>query len=156
MKLCRLTANNTNSLRQFLEFLATALLRNFGTLFCPFRRTQLTRFLLTLTNRPRFRNAVWGGASETTEETHKLKTAKPEIGFRLFEYSAYLPLELKPPYVLLQKGERIRPILDTDVKMLYTQYDVLHTYVKAIPLQAWTGPEGSRRLSLPDFKTIGT
>jgi hypothetical protein len=28
--------------------------------------------------------------------------------------------------------------------------------VKAIPLQTWTGPEGSRRLRLPDFKTIGT
>jgi len=27
---------------------------------------------------------------------------------------------------------------------------------KAIPLQAWRGPEGSRRLRLPDFKTIGT
>jgi hypothetical protein len=27
---------------------------------------------------------------------------------------------------------------------------------KAIPLQALTGPEGSRSLSLPDFKTIGT
>ena len=27
---------------------------------------------------------------------------------------------------------------------------------KAIPLQARTGPEGSRRLRLPDFKTIGT
>jgi len=27
---------------------------------------------------------------------------------------------------------------------------------KAIPLQAWTGPEGSRRLRLPDFKTVGT
>ena len=27
---------------------------------------------------------------------------------------------------------------------------------KAIPLQAWTGREGSRRLRLPDFKTIGT
>jgi hypothetical protein len=27
---------------------------------------------------------------------------------------------------------------------------------KAIPLQAMTGPEGSRRLRLPDFKTIGT
>jgi hypothetical protein len=27
---------------------------------------------------------------------------------------------------------------------------------KAIPLQAWTTPEGSRRLRLPDFKTIGT
>jgi len=28
--------------------------------------------------------------------------------------------------------------------------------VKAIPLQAWTGPEGSRSLRLPDFKTIST
>jgi hypothetical protein len=27
---------------------------------------------------------------------------------------------------------------------------------KAIPLQTWTGPEGSRRLRLPDFKSIGT
>jgi len=25
---------------------------------------------------------------------------------------------------------------------------------KAIPLQAWTDPEGSRRMRLPDFKTI--
>jgi len=28
--------------------------------------------------------------------------------------------------------------------------------VKAIPLQAWTGPEFSRSLRLPDFNTIGT
>ena len=28
--------------------------------------------------------------------------------------------------------------------------------VKAIPLQAWTDPEGSRSLRLPDFKTVGT
>jgi len=27
---------------------------------------------------------------------------------------------------------------------------------KAIPLQTWTGPEGSGSLRLPDFKTIGT
>ena len=27
---------------------------------------------------------------------------------------------------------------------------------KAIPLQAWTGPEGSRRLRLPYFMTTGT
>jgi hypothetical protein len=27
---------------------------------------------------------------------------------------------------------------------------------KAIPLQAWTGPEGSRSLRLPDFKTFRT
>jgi hypothetical protein len=28
--------------------------------------------------------------------------------------------------------------------------------LKPIPLQALTSPEGSRRLRLPDFKTIGT
>jgi hypothetical protein len=27
---------------------------------------------------------------------------------------------------------------------------------KAIPLQAWTGPEGFRRLRLPYFKIVGT
>ena len=27
---------------------------------------------------------------------------------------------------------------------------------KAIQVQAWTGPEGSRRLTVTDFKTIGT
>jgi hypothetical protein len=27
---------------------------------------------------------------------------------------------------------------------------------KAIPLQAWTGPEDSRKFRLSDFKTIGT
>ena len=33
---------------------------------------------------------------------------------------------------------------------------IVLSIVKAIPLQAWTGPDGSRRLRLPDFKTIGT
>jgi hypothetical protein len=43
-----------------------------------------------------------------------------------------------------------------------TTWNKLHTEDKgkgkgkAIPLQAWTGPEGSRRLRLPDFNTIGT
>jgi hypothetical protein len=27
---------------------------------------------------------------------------------------------------------------------------------KTIPLEVWTGPEGSRRLNLPDLKIIGT
>ena len=27
---------------------------------------------------------------------------------------------------------------------------------KAVPLQAWTGPEGSGRLRLPDFRTVST
>jgi hypothetical protein len=37
--------------------------------------------------------------------------------------------------------------------------DVLLNYKckgKAIPLQGWTGPEGSKRLRFPDFKTVGT
>jgi len=41
-------------------------------------------------------------------------------------------------------------------KMSGTQKFNLTKQVKAIPLQAWTGPEGSGRLKLPDFKTIGT
>jgi len=36
------------------------------------------------------------------------------------------------------------------------KYNISKGKGKAIPLQAWTGPEGSRRLRLPDFKTIGT
>jgi hypothetical protein len=34
--------------------------------------------------------------------------------------------------------------------------NVLHKKGKSILLQAWTGPEGSSRLKLPDFKKIGT
>jgi hypothetical protein len=33
-------------------------------------------------------------------------------------------------------------------------YDTING--KTIPLQAWIGPEGSRRLRFPDLKTIGT
>ena len=33
---------------------------------------------------------------------------------------------------------------------------VLYRKGKAIPVQAWTGPEGCRRLRLPDFETLGT
>jgi len=31
-----------------------------------------------------------------------------------------------------------------------------HSRGKAIPLQAWTGPEGSRRFMHADFNTVGT
>ena len=37
-----------------------------------------------------------------------------------------------------------------------TLYTVSKGKGKAIPLPAWTGPESSRRLSIPDFKTTGT
>jgi hypothetical protein len=42
---------------------------------------------------------------------------------------------------------------------IYNIYIYIYTHThtgKAIPLQALTGPEGSRRLRPPDFKTIGT
>jgi len=32
----------------------------------------------------------------------------------------------------------------------------LYNHGKAVPLQAWTGPQGSRRLRPPNFLTIGT
>ena len=35
-------------------------------------------------------------------------------------------------------------------------YDKTKRNGKPLPLQSWTGPEGSRKLRLPDFKTIGT
>jgi len=35
----------------------------------------------------------------------------------------------------------------------YTWYSFLFTVVKAVPLQAWSGPEGSRELRFPDFMT---
>jgi hypothetical protein len=38
--------------------------------------------------------------------------------------------------------------------ILYSCYVVIKG--KVIPLQAWAGPDGSRRLRIPDFKTIGT
>jgi len=37
-----------------------------------------------------------------------------------------------------------------------TNIKIINSKGKAIPLQSWTVPEGSRRLRLPDFKTIGT
>jgi hypothetical protein len=40
--------------------------------------------------------------------------------------------------------------------MKYLNYLGSKVKGKAIPLQAWTGPEGSRRLRLPDFKTVST
>jgi len=41
-------------------------------------------------------------------------------------------------------------------KRMHLVYGTIFVKGKEIPLQAWTGPEGSRRLRFPDFKTIGT
>jgi hypothetical protein len=39
---------------------------------------------------------------------------------------------------------------------VHAAYYIFYVKGKVVPIQAWTGPEGSRRLRLPDFKTIGT
>jgi hypothetical protein len=43
-----------------------------------------------------------------------------------------------------------------DVETSYNLLNNNNNKDKAIPLQAWTRPEGSKRFSLPDFITIGT
>jgi len=53
-----------------------------------------------------------------------------------------------------RKHYYMEPDCCNSVKLSLSVYTTITR--KAIPLQAWTGPEGSRRLSLPDFKTIGT
>jgi len=57
-----------------------------------------------------------------------------------------------------QKILKERKCINTMTKFTLTTYKsrVCILKGKAIPLQAWTGPEDSRRLGLPDFKTIGT
>jgi hypothetical protein len=39
---------------------------------------------------------------------------------------------------------------------IYVLYYQVFVKGKAIPLQAWADPEGSWRMRLPDFTTIGT
>jgi len=43
-----------------------------------------------------------------------------------------------------------------NVVSTYKELQSVKAAAKSTPLQAWTGPEGSRRLRLLDFKTVGT
>jgi hypothetical protein len=45
---------------------------------------------------------------------------------------------------------------NTSMNFQYIWVPTNTTKCKAIPLEVWTGPECSRRLRLPDFKTIST
>jgi hypothetical protein len=44
------------------------------------------------------------------------------------------------------------------LRVFHLKFGIVKNFLKAtaIPLQAWTGPEGFRSLMLTDFKTIGT
>jgi hypothetical protein len=53
-------------------------------------------------------------------------------------------------------NEVVRTVRYYIIAVVYRKTANLLNKAKAIPLQAWTDPEVSRRLRLPDFKTIGT
>jgi hypothetical protein len=48
------------------------------------------------------------------------------------------------------------PVNKYSIQLLFLKISKNNGKSKAIPLQAWTGPEGSRKVRLPDFKTNGT
>jgi len=67
----------------------------------------------------------------------------------------------KPTAILARdtrRGSQCKGMIPNKGLIQRNMYNTKSTKIKgkAIPLQAWTGPEGSRRLKLPDFKTIGT
>ena len=61
-------------------------------------------------------------------------------------------------HIFMQKGNSVTRVVTPSIFGKTKDFLLFLTYVcvKAIPLQAWAGPEGSRRLRLPDFKIIGT
>jgi len=66
-------------------------------------------------------------------------------------------VEESPLLVLyLKSDESILNILKAIHFRFISAYNSSWCKGKAIPLRAWRDPEGSRRLRLPEFKTIGT
>jgi hypothetical protein len=53
-------------------------------------------------------------------------------------------------------GQRFPHCVQTSYKALSASLAVGKSKGKAIPLEAWTGPVGFRKLRLPHFKKIGT
>ena len=74
-----------------------------------------------------------------------------------YSYTSTHPLGQTGPvteslYLLVSRScARILCVILTIQLIVFTEVKV-----KAIPLQAWKGPEGSRKLSVPDFKTVDT
>ena len=65
-----------------------------------------------------------------------LEVFRPEIHFRIYVLKFFWPWRTFIYMLLVKRGAWRKE--------------------KPIPLQAWTGPDCSRRWGLPDFKTIGT
>jgi hypothetical protein len=69
----------------------------------------------------------------------------------------FSPDSLEERKICTQLCENTTNVFKVEMEKPHTHpYDSIATVKgKAIPLQAWTGPEGSRGLRPPDFKTIG-
>jgi hypothetical protein len=78
-------------------------------------------------------------------------TSKWQMGF----YSAFKGLILHS-FHKLEDHQFLAEFSCTSTKIPKSIVGTSEGKGKAIPLQAWTGPEGSRKLRLPDFKTIDT
>jgi hypothetical protein len=77
-------------------------------------------------------------------------------------YNNYSIFLIDGPYKVITNFTKLSP-LQTQTMLLFMglrQYLSDWVYMqgkgKAIPLQAWRGPEGSRSLRRPDFKKIST
>jgi len=77
--------------------------------------------------------------------------------FCVFQKS-YLPFALKVRMILIGRWKGwYSTEANTDPKVRSRErVNCKSKEGKANPLQAWTGPKGSRRLRLPDFKTVST
>jgi len=96
------------------------------------------------------------------QNAHKV-TAYLHLAAVLFRRIAFMPSSLKHTLAIFVLYLRQAQISKTQA-FENTTVLALRIFVvadllckgKAIPLQTWTDPEVSRRLRLPDFKTIGT
>jgi len=85
-----------------------------------------------------------GGASIFQHKAGELSNRKSCLCFR----GIRLRLLLENWFV-----SDLMKIFQSETTLQHACIYCLHTAVKSIPLHAWTGPEGSRKLRFPDFMT---
>jgi hypothetical protein len=105
--------------------------------------------------RPKISKSWKSGKGETTARKrakvpYKKKKENKNYQFNCYICSSY-PSRLPPNFTQWchrTPSNGALSLQKCDFMSIYTS--------KTLPLQAWTGPEGSRKLRLPDFKTINT
>ena len=95
----------------------------------------------------------WGDSDRFYLNICKLSFLKGKIMYALTNHTARYGC----PILTHESADRFERNFVTSYSSYATEvYPTVKRKGKAIPLQAWTGPEGSRRFTLPDFKTVGT